>query len=1002
MRKWRKPSKWVLLLLGSLLGAAVLAPRENLPATGSEEPLQLAIIWHQHQPLYQNRMTGFYELPWTRVHAVQEYFDSPKILQEFPEIRVAYNLQPSLIAQLEDYALITREEAARGGVYAYMGASDPHLELALKEQLTPQERAIIQTQFFWMSNYIFSTDGRVNPYKDLPSVQRYRELRALAARRPLDEAELTDLKALFLLWQTSPELHAPYGLEPLRRKASFTQDDVAALVRAQGAIMQDVIAQYRAVAERGQAEILGSPYYHPILPLLLSPGWEGVKKDPWPDSVRAQLKLGIAQYEQLFGHKPAGLWPPEQAVSPSIIPFVAEAGLKWLITDQDLLARALGHTPNFEELYSPYVTEEAGRRIITLFRDKELSDRIGFVYGSWPTEQAVEDFLKLLQRRYEALADRSERLVVVALDGENWMFMSGYPDNGRAFLRTLYRKLSESASFRTLTPTQFLAEHPDAAWPRLGELPTGSWSGDLSTWQGEPEEDAAWNQLKEARRAVLFAEAAQGSTPALEEAWEAIRAAEGSDWFFWYGTDWDSGNDEMFDRLFKLHLITAYRAIGTPEPEIPQALFVVNLPPVAAVLGEVQPTLDGQATAGEWEAAAFSAGPSGGPITGLALGVSGETLYLRVDTSEPARNWIGQDLVLGLYASGTPEMPVNAATRFGGAQLGFGLAQVAQVRFAILEGSGRGHVSRFVADGKGGWRFASDIRTLLKRLVVADEIVEMQIPYSELGLSPQRQVALRLSLERERGEQVQALPGRPLSVRIPRRISGALYAVFSDPAGDDHGPGTYTYPTDPAFSPQGIFDLLQYDIYESELSWTLVFEFAALPNPWNSPLGFSHPILNVYLDVQPGGLTVTHPEGEAMHVRFAEEHPWDAFLKIAGWPAYGRLLATSDGRTAPIDVSSDPAKRLVIVTVQKALVPRLCGWHYVMVASQDGFAQNHIRPVRQQAAQWVGGGNPHPDVAPLAYDYLAPPGYTQEEILSGYDLQQGTFAQLVPTQVPCR
>ena len=48
-------------------------------------PLNLAIIWHQHQPLYWNRLTGEYELPWVRVHGVQEYIDSPNILAEFPD-----------------------------------------------------------------------------------------------------------------------------------------------------------------------------------------------------------------------------------------------------------------------------------------------------------------------------------------------------------------------------------------------------------------------------------------------------------------------------------------------------------------------------------------------------------------------------------------------------------------------------------------------------------------------------------------------------------------------------------------------------------------------------------------------------------------------------------------------------------------------------------------------------------------------------------------------------
>ncbi|MEI6171782.1 MAG: hypothetical protein WCQ45_04815, partial [bacterium] len=92
--------KWIVVVL-CLAGWGVAA-------LGAEEkaPLNLAIVWHQHQPLYWNRLTAEYELPWARVHAVQEYIDSARISAEFPGVRVAFNLQPSLLWQLEDYATI--------------------------------------------------------------------------------------------------------------------------------------------------------------------------------------------------------------------------------------------------------------------------------------------------------------------------------------------------------------------------------------------------------------------------------------------------------------------------------------------------------------------------------------------------------------------------------------------------------------------------------------------------------------------------------------------------------------------------------------------------------------------------------------------------------------------------------------------------------------------------------------------------------------------------------
>lgn len=990
----------LMLLILSLLLLGLLGPDlEGMPNNMPKEPLKLAIIWHQHQPLYQNRLTGFYELPWVRVHAVQEYLDSPRILQEYPKIKVTYNLQPSLIGQLEDYTTITPKEQAQGGTYQHIGADDSHLRLALKPvaELTPEERKTMQVQFFWINPYMLDDNPSRDPYYS----PRYAELRRIANQRSLNDQELTDLAALFHLWQISPELHERYGVLDLRIKdRDFTPDDIVRIIEAQRRAAQDVLPLYQEVEASGQAEILGSPYYHPILPLLMSPGWAGVQKDPWPDSVRVQLELGVEKYKVLFRHPPAGMWPPEQAVSQAIIPFVAQAGFKWLVTDETILGKSLGRALQSGELFLPYRVEANGQSLIVLFRDEELSNLISFVYGGMPTKLAVTDLMIKLRKRYEMLQREGlldKALVTIALDGENWMFLGGYADNGRAFLRELYKELSETDWVETVTPSEFLSEHPEAVVP-LKELATGSWADDLSTWAGEPEEDAAWNWLVEARQAVVKAQA-EGKD--VENAWLAIRAAEGSDWFFWYGADQDSGNDPMFDYLYKLHLIAAYRAVGIEEAQIPQVLFVRNIPPLTTALGEVKPTIDGKAAPGEWDDAAHLTVE--GLLKDLWLGYDTNHVYVRVDMAESPSGWIGQPIRLILYASGDPGMPVNAYSRYSHVQMGFGLAQLIELKFDKLDKNGKGYVFRYLADGHGGWKLASEIKTLLNRIAAVKDVIEFQIPYSELGLEPDKQIVLRVSLEQEReGEQLGLIPDKPILTRIPKRVSGVLLASFDDPQGDDHGPGTYVYPTDPVFHQEpGIFDLLNYSIYDSGKNWLLVFTFTSLPNPWNGPHGFSHPLLNIYLDNAPGGEVEAADGGDAMQIRLHSDHPWDFFMRIAGW-AYGRLLATPDGREFQVDVSSDPGKHQVIVSVSKELVGPICGFHYVMVASQDGYADDYIRPIAQQPAQWVGGGSPAPTVAPKVYDYLAPPDHTQEEILSSYNVETGEFATLIPVQVECR
>ena len=145
------------------------------------------------------------------------------------------------------------------------------------------------------------------------------------------------------------------------------------------------------------------------------------------------------------------MWPSEGSVSNLIVPIVAAEGLRWLATDEDVLARSLGEPlPRDHEglplrpeaLYRPYEVETGGARARVLFRDHVLSDRIGFVYQSWDPLHAADDFLWRIResaRRFAERAPGESPVIAIVLDGENaWEHYSG---GGRPFLRALYGRL---------------------------------------------------------------------------------------------------------------------------------------------------------------------------------------------------------------------------------------------------------------------------------------------------------------------------------------------------------------------------------------------------------------------------------------------------------------------------------------------------------------------------------------------------------------------------------
>src|SRR5215469_17299693 len=98
--------------------------------------IYLCFLWHMHQPFYKDLATGEYRLPWTRMHALKDYYGMVRILEEFPRIRQTFNLVPSVMVQVEEYA------AGK--------ARDPLFALALKpaEQLSEEEKRTILRHFF--------------------------------------------------------------------------------------------------------------------------------------------------------------------------------------------------------------------------------------------------------------------------------------------------------------------------------------------------------------------------------------------------------------------------------------------------------------------------------------------------------------------------------------------------------------------------------------------------------------------------------------------------------------------------------------------------------------------------------------------------------------------------------------------------------------------------------------------------------------------------------------
>jgi alpha-amylase/alpha-mannosidase (GH57 family) len=101
---------------------------------------------------------------------------------------------------------------------------------------------------------------------------------------------------------------------------------------------------------------------------------------------------------------------------------------------------------------------------------------------------------------------------------------------------------------------------------KLDWLAPGSWANaNFSIWIGHPEDHQAWRWIIQAR-AALMEQKGRVQDSQWNLAYEELLVAEGSDWMWWFGNDFSSDSDAIFDSLFRQHIGNIYQLVGLSEP----------------------------------------------------------------------------------------------------------------------------------------------------------------------------------------------------------------------------------------------------------------------------------------------------------------------------------------------------------------------------------------------------------------------------------------------------
>ncbi len=489
------------------------------------------------------------------------------------------------------------------------------------------------------------------------------------------------------------------------------------------------------------------------------------------------------------------------------------------------------------------------------------------------------------------------------------------------------------------------------------------------------------------------------SPEAIAQAEDFMYLAEGSDWFWWYGSDQDSGQDEYFDTGFRALLAKVYESLEAPVPTFVNVPIIPKKPAAADtnVNGLSSPEIDGLDSPNEWtNAAIFTSGALAG--NSLAYTFDAKNLYLKVNFLQPP----SQGTRIGFYLTvpgGVNAYPFSRAAQ-GETPILLGIAATQAFEWED------GNFTAYKA-GTNDWNPAG----IVGQAKLVGNTFEASIPWASLG-ELQAGDDLRLVAAIQPSGSLLPIQG-PAQIVLPDLGTSTTILEVKDPSGDDHGPGTYTYPTDTVFQAQA-FDLKNFIVAYDDKN--MVFKFTIngpIPNPWGSPNNLAIQTLDVYVDKDPGAGTGASLLLPGRNAALAKGYGWEYAIWAEGWTP--QIISPDPTSLEPKQVLGtdfkiivDPASSTVTLRVPRTVFGEgdPTKWAFAaMVLSQEGYPATGVWRVRDMgpsSEQWRFGGAPndtnHTRIIDLAWSEGDSP--SQEEMLSNYTGSNAALGQLTASDFP--
>ncbi|WP_336406647.1 glucodextranase DOMON-like domain-containing protein [Haloarcula litorea] len=226
---------------------------------------------------------------------------------------------------------------------------------------------------------------------------------------------------------------------------------------------------------------------------------------------------------------------------------------------------------------------------------------------------------------------------------------------------------------------------------------------------------------------------------------------------------------------------------------------------------------------------------------------------------------------------------------------------------------------------------------------------------------------------------------KDVTVEAPRTV-----AEFTDPDGDDVGPGGYTYPKADAFA-ENAFNLQRFTIEETSSLYRFTWEVENLNNGFGSGRGFSPHMFALWVSNpnSASGTTTPLDGGSAIGPNVTFGSGWDYRLRVDGFnvdavDSTGSGLSDADGNPVNPNIAVDSDAGTVTYAISKGAFGGvdIFDLEILPVVGSEDFGG--FRNVQETASDYQFGGAKAgaADTAPNIIDMVAPQDTTQSEALA--------------------